>query len=329
MNDLTLMHHSFKNNAGLITLIGLAVVVMTSAAMVDRAWTVALSHQQTPGLVSFMADSMFEGEAIGANDPVLFLLLGAVAIYYVGWRWPMIKSIAAWRPQMGFVLTSALVAGVYTVHSLKWMLGRARPDLVLAQKAAFSHWFAFGPLFVTDGIFHGAFPSGHTAQTFLLMTVAYILAADPQASKQRRLIGWLWGLLALALSLAMGVTRCMTLSHWLTDVLGAIFIGGIGMHLLYFKILRIPDQSRFVARHGRPPALPSGWELIFCLHILVGFIGVMMLVIGLRGVWMGKGPWLAAIVPVGAALVWGARQKSVSLLHRVRQMLNRAAINPR
>ena len=37
------------------------------------------------------------------------------------------------RPQLGFVLTTAVVCGIYLVHGLKWVLGRARPLLVHAS----------------------------------------------------------------------------------------------------------------------------------------------------------------------------------------------------
>jgi membrane-associated phospholipid phosphatase len=256
---------------------------------------------------------------------VMFLLLAAVAAYYAAWRRPGSGKIAMWRPQTGFVLASALVTGIYLVHGLKWIIGRARPDLVLQHKAAFSHWFAFGPLFVTDGVFYGSFPSGHTSQAFLLMAVAFVLAGDPLAGKPIRILGWLWGVLALVFSLAMGVARCMTLSHWLSDILGSIFLGGICMHLLYFKVLRVPDQRRYAGRHGRLPELPQAWELIFCLHVLLGTIGVMALVIGARALWIGKSPWLAAMVPTGGLLIWVAWQKSSTLLHHVWLTVNMQA----
>jgi len=311
------MKQCLKGNAGFITLIGIALLVMAGVTIVDKEWTIALSHHRLPQLVAFMEDSIFEGEPLGANDIVIFLLLAAVMAYYAAWRWPGLGKISVWRPQTGFILTSALVTGIYLVHGLKWIMGRARPDLVLEHKAAFSHWFAFGPLFVTDGVFYGSFPSGHTSQAFLLMAAAFVLVGDPLAGKPVRILGWLWGILALVFSLAMGTARCMTLSHWLSDILGSIFLGGICMHLLYFNVLRVPDQRRYADHHGRLPELPQVWELIFCLHVLLGTIGLMALIIGVRAVWIWKSPWLVAMVPMGAVLIWGARKKSAILLRRV------------
>lgn len=311
------MRRILKSNAGLAALVVATLLVMAGATVVDQSWTLALSRHSLPRLVAFMGDSVFEGESLGANDLVIFMLLGAVAAYYAAWRWPKSAKLVAWRPQTGFILASALTTSVYLVHSLKWIIGRARPDLVLGHKAVFSHWFAFGPYFVTDGIFYGSFPSGHTSQAFILMAGAFALAGDPLASRSVRALGWLWGLLALAFSLAMGAARCMTLSHWLSDVLGSIGLGAICMHLLFFKILRVQDQRRYAADHGRPPELPQGWEIILCLHALPGVIGGMALVIGMRSIWLGRSLWLMALVPSGALLVWLAWRKSTGLLHRV------------
>ncbi len=323
------MHPYAKKYGGLTLLLGVFLAIMAGAALVDRDWTVALSRHASPKLVAFMGDSIFEGEALGANDLVIFLLLGTVTIYTMGWRRPGIKRIAACRPEAGFILTSALVTGIYVVHGLKWIMGRARPDMVLAHKASFSHWFTFGPLFVTDGVFYGSFPSGHTAQTMLLMTVAIALAGNPLAKKHVCLIGRLWGALAIVLSLTMGVTRCMTLSHWLTDILGSIFLGIIIMYLLYSKVLRVPDQKRYMAHHGRLPELPRVWELILSFYFLLGTIGVMMVVLGSRGLWLGKGIGLIFLVPVGAVLLWKMWQKSTVLLRQVKLAFAESAIAPR
>lgn len=313
------MISGFKHCGGLFLQVSIALVVMAAAASVDMEWTVALSRYEAPKLIAFMGDSIFEGESPGANDLVLFFLLGAAAIYYTGWRRPKVKAVAAWRPQTGFILTSALVSGLFLVHSMKWIMGRARPYMVLEQKAVYSHWFTFGPLFVTDGVFHGAFPSGHTAQTLLLMSVAFVLAGDPLAGKPVRLAGWIWGGVCVILSSIMGLTRCMTLSHWLTDVLGAIFMGTITMYLLYYKVLRVPEQRRFWARHGQLPFLPQAWELILSFYLFIGTIGLMMAVIGTRALWIRQGPLLALMVPVGALLIWIAWKQTAAMLHQVRQ----------
>jgi membrane-associated phospholipid phosphatase len=317
------MPPKFSRHWGLITLAAATIMVMSAAAWVDMDWTMGIGKMRWPWIEEIMGRSVFEGEAPGANDLVILLLLGAVIVYYLGWRSPNKKKWVSWRPQCGFVIVSALVTAVYFVHGCKWAVGRARPDLVIEKGAEFSHWFTFGPHFVTDGIFYGSFPSGHTAQMFILMAVAYVLAGDPLPSGKRRQVGILWAVVSLIAALAMGLTRCMTLSHWLTDILGSTLIGWTLMHLLYFDILRVPDQRRFLARHGAMPGVPDAWELIFCIHLFVGTLGAVITTIGIRSVLIHKGPWLATLIPAGIACLLLSGKLAWSLLRTVWIILDR------
>ena len=302
---------------GLTTLAAVTAIAMSAAAWVDMDWTVAIGQSQWPRIQEIMGRSIFEGEGLGANDLVILFLLGTAFVYYRGCRDPNSKKWALWRPQSGFVLVSALVTAVYFVHAFKWVMGRARPGLVIEKGAAFSHWFTFGPHFVTDGIFYGSFPSGHTAQMFVLMTLAIALAGDPLWSKRVRLAGISWAVVSVMVSLAMGLTRCMTLSHWLTDILASVLIGWTSMHLLYFNILRVPDQRRFMASHGALPDVPDAWEIIFCIHLFVGILGGALTITGTRSILIHKGPWLAMLIPVGIACMWFAWKQASALLRGV------------
>ncbi len=320
-----------KQHPGLTILIAVTLVIMTGATWVDKAWTLTLDKIKWPRIETIMGRSMFEGEGIGANDAVLLMLLGAILLYYLACRKPELKIWAAWRSQAGFILVSALVTGVYFVHSLKWIMGRARPDLVFNKGMAFSHWFSFGPHFITDGVYYGSFPSGHTSQMFILMSVAYVLAGDSRLPKPARMAGWFWGTGAVGASLVMGLTRCMTLSHWLTDILGSILVGWILMHLLYYHILRVPAQRRFILRHGSQPDLPDAWEIILCIHWLIGIAGLMMMVVGIRALLLQKGWWLLLLLFPGAFAAWFSWKKSTTLLCSVWQAIgdkNQKTDNP-
>jgi membrane-associated PAP2 superfamily phosphatase len=234
-------------------------------------------------------------------------------------------TLERWRPHFGFALTCALISAIQVVHSLKWVMGRARPKEVVAKGLAFSHWFEFGPHFVTEGVYRGSFPSGHTAQVFLLMAVAYILAADPQLSPRTRRLGWVWGILALAYTLVMGVGRCMSFSHWLSDVVGALVLSWIGMHLIYFRLLRVPEQVRFHRRWGGHPATPLVWEMQLCAWCLGLFLGAMGLLLGLRAALRGD-IWLAsALVLPGLGLVGFSYRGCAHLLASVRRCYQKPA----
>jgi membrane-associated phospholipid phosphatase len=238
-------------------------------------------------------------------------------------------ALERWRPHFGFALTCALITAIQVVHSLKWVMGRARPKEVVYKGLAFSHWFEFGPHFITEGIYRGSFPSGHTAQVFLLMAVAYILAADPQLTPRTRRLGWFWGILALAYTLVMGVGRCMSFSHWLSDVVGSLTLSWVGMHLIYFHLLRVPEQVRFHRCWGRHPATPMVWEMQLCAWCLGLFLGAMGLLLGLRSL-LRYELWLAIVLSLpGLGMGWISYRRGSHLLDSVRRCYQRPALEPR
>jgi membrane-associated phospholipid phosphatase len=302
----------------LVTIVLVGALAMFATACVDLRWTEAIGGVSYPWFEEMMGRSIFEGEGFGANDTVILLLVGSIVVYYMGWRIPANRKWVLWRPQTGFILVSAVTSAVYVVHALKWVIGRARPDLVLHQGLPFSHWFTFGPHFISDGVFHGAFPSGHTSQMFILMTLAYVLAGDPLLPKQIRRIGLSWSVVALIASLAMGLARCMTHSHWLTDIVGSMFLSWFIIHLLYFHILRVPDQRRFLAANEESPAVPGAWEIIFCIHLLVGVLGATVIILGIRAMFIQKGVILAWLIPIGLVGLWFAMKRSAELISQIR-----------
>lgn len=282
-----------------------AVAVMIAGTYWDVRATAALTCGARPSFNALMGRTIFEGDLPGANDLVSLLFIVATVIYIYSSITRDTKSrFNAWRPQAGFVLTSGLVIGLFMVHGLKYLIGRARPSLVLNEAWPYSSWFVFGPHTITDGIFNASFPSGHTAQAFVLMSVAYILAGDPQAVKSTKTLGWIWGAIALLFSAAMGAARCASSNHWLTDVLGSICMGWLLMHWIYFGLLRMPEQRRCQTKLGHPPLLPPAWELMLCIGIFFMGLGTIMAINSLRGI-IGNGPlWFGWLIPAGVGLAW-------------------------
>jgi membrane-associated phospholipid phosphatase len=309
------MHKATKSwHKSLVLLIIFSVAVMAAATVFDLCVTAALGRHQWPALSKFMARSVFKGALPGANDGVILLLLVATAVYFLAGRWRK-GWFRGLRPLAGFVLTASLITAVFMVHGLKLMVGRARPNLVFDENLPYTQWFTFGPHYIYDGTFSGAFPSGHTAQAFLLMTLAYILLGDPLFSKPVKNLGWIWGGIALGFALLMGSARCMSQSHWLTDVLGSIGLGWVWMHVIYFGLLRVPDQRQYLSAFGTLPKLPMAWELLLCLYILLITLGIVMTGVGMHGILLGRTLWLTIIIPAGVALIWFAFQKARAL-HR-------------
>jgi membrane-associated phospholipid phosphatase len=287
---------------------------MSAATVFDIRVTAALGHNPWPALSSFMSRSFFNGALPGANDGVIIFLAVATPIYFLSG--PLCEGrIRGLRPLAGFILTSSLITAVFMVHGLKLMVGRARPNLVFEETMPYSLWFTFGPHFIYDGNYSGAFPSGHTAQAFILMSLAYILASDPLLPKPAKGLGWIWGGLALAFALLMGIARCMSQSHWVTDVLGSICLGWLCVHATYFGLLRVPDQRRFLANFGALPKLPPAWEMVLCLFILLITIGIVMTGIAIHGIILGRPLWFSVMLPAGVVLIWFGFRKARAL-HR-------------
>jgi membrane-associated phospholipid phosphatase len=282
-----------------------AMAMMSAASYWDEAVTATLIRWSRPGFNAIMGRTLFEGHWPGANDAIILMWIAALALYIGG----AIGRAAAtnlkrFRPHAGFVLTTGLLIGLLMVHGLKYFMGRARPSLVLGEAWPYSLWFVFGPHTIAEGGFSGSFPSGHTAQAFTVMAIAYVLAADPLAQGAKKAAGWFCGALALMFTAAMGYARCASQNHWLTDVAGSICLGWLFMHWIYFGLLRVPQQRQYWAKHGCLPQLRWGWELMLCIDIFLVAVGIILVTSSARSL-LDTGPWWHAwLIPAGTVLVW-------------------------
>jgi undecaprenyl-diphosphatase len=102
-----------------------------------------------------------------------------------------------WRDTLLFVVVVALT--IFTDTALKEIFGRVRPALV--------PWL--------DNPGNLSYPSGHSANSMVVLLLAALLIAD------RRLIG-----AAVALAVAVGLSRISLGVHWPTDVVGGWMFGG-------------------------------------------------------------------------------------------------------
>jgi membrane-associated phospholipid phosphatase len=310
---------------GLMILFTLSLIVMSLATLYDRTVTAFLAEHEWQALSVTMGRTIFEGDLPGANDPLVILLIASLVVYVMGWRFPQRFKWVAYRPHAGFVLITALVIAFLLVHGIKLSMGRARPYMVFNHGMPFTPWYSFGPLFIANGLFSGSFPSGHTAQIFSATAFCYILAADPIFGKKIRLLGWVWGALMLILCLAMATARCMSSSHWLTDVLGSICLGSVIMHFLYHWLLFVPDQRRYVDLHRGFPKLPSLWELRIGGFLLFAAAGLVAFVSGVRSPLLGQSYWMMIGIPIGACLIFWSSRKVARIRRMVRKQLSLSA----
>lgn len=280
---------------------------------VDYVWTLALSRHEVRWFTQIMGQTLFEGHWPGAGDvPVLFLGISAI-LYVISWLRPQHARLVRLRPYLGFIICVGFINAVLMVHGPKLALGRARPGLVLKHGAAYSAFYAFGPHYITEGLFRGSFPSGHTASMFALMSIAYILAFDPHRSARARLAGMCWAVLVLAGSVLMAVARSMSMSHWIGDGLLIIPMSWLVLHALYFWVLKIPAQAdRRFAVH-----MPPLWEFRLCWWIGWMAVGLLATVLGARA-FAEQMPWLGVLIAVGLFLLVLATRRFHHLYRRVK-----------
>ncbi len=288
---------------GLIILVTFSLAAMGLLSLVDYEWTLFLSDHRVACWGDFMRQTIFEGDAFGGSDVGILLMVIPSLGYFLSYPGSRFKSLQRWRPYLGFLLFSSLVTGLSIVQGVKWTIGRARPYLVVKKGLPFTHWFEFGPLHVSDGVFFGSFPSGHTATVILMITFSYILIADPSHSLRSRILSWFWGVLVLLYAGLMVIGRSMTLHHWLSDSVGIIFLDWIAIHLIFFTVLKIPRQVDYLRIHGSYPESARYWELRLLWRLLIITLAVMAIIIGIKAVVFQDSPMLILMlipaIPIG------------------------------
>lgn len=302
-----------KNNLftpAFLILILLFPLIMIPLSFVDYEWTMFIYENRNEVFGEFMRRTLFEGDAFGASDPGIIFFMLMVTGYFVSCG----KKVSGWRlglrPQFGFAVFSALIGALGLVHSLKWIVGRARPNLVLKGKQPFTDWYEWGSQFVSDGIFFGSFPSGHTGSAFMLITFSYILVANINFSLKYRVAGWIWGVFSLVFAVGMGIGRSMTLHHWVTDCVGVILMAWAATHYIYFHGLKIPLQIQYINDHGHYPPISRCWELGLLWRLVMIILGVMGTIFGIRAVFLERAPnlLLLLLIPSLPAIYFFGKQ---------------------
>jgi len=291
-----------RSGWGLAVLLLSAVGMMGMLTLFDFEGSRWIWERANPEFGDWTARTFFEGDAPGLSDLGICFLLVSLGLYL----WSGRNSAPEWlqreRPYLSFIVLSALAGALGLVHGLKWVIGRARPHEVWLSDWPFTPWHGFGPHFVTEGIFFGSFPSGHTASVVTLLMLAYVLHSHPDL-RRWRVWAWLWGTVALAMSVTIAVGRVMTAHHWLTDCLGMILPIWTVLHWMFHRFLRTAEQREYIRMHGSYPPLPAYWELRFAGWGFLILLGAMGLVMGLRSVWLEVGIELLMLAPLGIGLI--------------------------
>ena len=273
----------------------------------DFRWTLYFSAHPSPIFAGFMNRSIFNGDRLPGVGDVFYPLLAMTLLLYIpAWfgrggpetKWA--RRLASWRPVCGFILASAFSCSLMFTHTVKQIMGRARPDAVFAGKAPFTAWFCNGPLFFTHGSFTGSFPSGHTATAAISIIFAYALLACLPVRK--RWWGWCCLVLALLLTILMGLARMMSASHWLTDVIFTLFSQWALVHIIFHWILQVPRHRDHFLRAGALLPQPRFFELRLCVLVIPICVGIWAFCTGLRSFGFDGWTRLLALTPAGLLL---------------------------
>jgi membrane-associated PAP2 superfamily phosphatase len=304
-----------------ILLLLILTVAMLAIIKRDYAWTMAISSHRIKWFSDLMGRTLFEGQRPGGPDVATLFIAISFILYLLAWLRPQWARLVRLRPYLGFIVSSGFICAIFMVHCLKFAVGRARPSELIRKGLPYTHFFQLGPHYVTQGVFRGSFPSGHTADVFSLMTLAYILAiGGPRRSSAMRLSGVAWGVLVLAYSVLMGVARCMSLSHWVGDCLFSILMSWPIMHALYFWVLRVPEQTAVAGAPRSPSPMPFMWEFRLCWWLWWITVGLLATVVGCRAFQEEPVPWLGFLIPSGLLLIfWAARRLQKFYYGRVRE----------
>jgi membrane-associated phospholipid phosphatase len=208
----------------LILLLGACVVYGT--AQVEALFVYELWQNPVPWFRDFMAHSIFEGEAFGGSD---IGILFAMVCFFAWLARRRGRMVLTWFsvPELKFIWLASLLTSIISVHSLKWIVSRARPKIIFTPDylgmdpvAVLTpmRWPGFMSIDGPRGLTYNSFPSGHTAACAILMTVSYVW--------WRRKPGFSLGFFVLVFlfCVLMAIARSMAGMHWLSDSVASFFI---------------------------------------------------------------------------------------------------------
>lgn len=307
----------------------LGVIAMIPASLFDLEWTTYLHEHPYPSFVKFMSESIFELESFGGGDISFLYVLTVSLAYLLAWvpdaggqskkrLQPLVKlledrpvlkaNLIAWRHFLGFHVIVGLFNTVFLVHTFKWVLGRARPYKVFSGELGFTDWFLLGPHYISEGWYHGSFPSGHASTVFVFIALAYVLVLNGKQPWVRRL-GWLVGVFAFVSAFLMLLARAMTGAHWVSDSVFIIFASWATTHAFYYFGIHMPARSNYFDKTHRQLPVPVLYELVVSIFLFVVSLGFVLFFFGIRAWARGEMLFMVAAIPVGAWMFyWGIKK---------------------
>jgi undecaprenyl-diphosphatase len=189
--------HALWAAGGMFAIVVLiAILVPAGPLELDRSWSEAMRHLETPMLTHLALVFNWLGRGLGR----------AVALALIGL---LLLRRRRWLALAAFAVAESLTPLLSTL--LKALVDRARPP---------------------DGLVHpvgASFPSGHAAYAGATCVALVLLFTTPGTRRR-----WWWALASLGV-VGMAWSRTYLQVHWLTDVIAGALLGS-GISLLVFAV---------------------------------------------------------------------------------------------
>jgi len=191
-----------------------------------------------PEFRDVMSNSFYEGGPMGVSDIGVTIAIICFFLWLPRRKKNQTSEILS-RENLKFIWQTALLTACISVHSLKWLIGRARPKVFFGEHLINQLTVdslkqlrlpGFMPIFGPRGLSLNSFPSGHTASCAILLVFCYILWPKNKS------LSVLLGAAVITLSCAMGAARSMAGMHWLSDSVASIFLTWPIIHVYYSKL---------------------------------------------------------------------------------------------
>ncbi len=233
----------------------------------------ASTHFVDPNFANFMNDSYFSfnGDGFGGQDLSFILFIFALFIYLFT-ELPRNKGkFTLTRIRSGFILVSSIVVFVFN-RVLATFFARVKPKEVFVNADLYSSMLKFGKYTIPEAFLKGCFTSGFTTLATLMITLAFISLTSPNLWKIiiNFIIFSSWGII-------MAVTRVISGENYPTDVIWGYITGLLIIILIYFRVLRVPEQES-----GKFEIYTKNGELRYAFSFIFYGLSVGTVLIGIK-----------------------------------------------
>jgi undecaprenyl-diphosphatase len=196
--------HALWAACAMLAFVGLIAILISAGPLeLDRSWSEAMRHLETPVLTHLALVFNWLGRGLGR----------ALALALVGL---LLLRRRRWLALLAFAVAESLAPLLSAL--LKALIDRARPP---------------------DGLVHPvgpSFPSGHATYAGATCVALVLLFTTPGTRRS-----WWWALAGLGV-VGMAWSRTYLQVHWLTDVIAGALLG-TGVSLLVFAVAQRRAQT--------------------------------------------------------------------------------------